>query len=62
MGFNFSLSWFLVLFAFLIMCYLAYKAGPPFPSRLLYIAWALFFLSLLVSGFITMHASAGAHS
>ena len=61
MGFNFNLPWFLVLGSFLIMCYLAYKAGPPFPGRLVYIAWALFFLSLLVTGFVTMHANGSAH-
>lgn len=58
---HFSLSWFLVLFSFLIMCYLAYKAGPGWPSRLAYIAWALFFLSLLVTGFISMQPNGSVH-
>jgi hypothetical protein len=64
MGFNLSVSWFIVLIAFLVECYLVYKSpstapGPNYP-RLQYIAWALFFLSILVTGVINMHTS-GAH-
>jgi hypothetical protein len=65
MGFNLSLSWFLVLMSFVIMVYLAWRSPPATPApnfpRLFYIGMALYFLSILVSGFVTMHASAGAH-
>jgi hypothetical protein len=63
MGFNLSISWFFVLAAFLIMCWLAYRAGPmtppsPYP-RWYYIGMALFFLSILVTGVINMHTAGG---
>lgn len=56
MNFNFSLSWFFVLGAFLIMCWCAYRT-PPGVGRMSFIAWALFFLSILTTGFISMHTN-----
>lgn len=59
---NLSISWFFVLAAFIIMVWLAWKSPPTPPyNRWTYISWALFFASILVQGFITMHASGSAH-
>jgi hypothetical protein len=52
MHFNLSLSWFLVLIAFLVMAWVAWHSIAL--ERLKAVAFALFFLSILVAGFITM--------
>jgi hypothetical protein len=57
---NFNISWFFVLIAFGIMCWCAYKT-PPGVGRMTLVSWAFFFLSILVQGIITMHASGSAH-
>jgi hypothetical protein len=52
MHFNLSLSWFLVLAAFVLECWVAWHTREL--ERLKAIALAAFFLSILVTGFITM--------
>ena len=52
MHFNLSLSWFFVLIAFLLMVWVAWHRLAL--ERLMAAAFAFFFLSILVAGFITM--------
>jgi hypothetical protein len=56
MHFTLSLSWFLVLAAFIIMCWCAYKT-PAGVGRMTLVAWACFFLSILTTGFVSMSST-----